>query len=106
MCERDSIDIRPGRSRDVRCAYAPRECTRGPGALPAAPPGARRWWPRTWQTFRDPQRALREAIRTDELTRFLNGGTLVAVWRDLFLPQAVRQAWEDRHPVLRRPAAV
>lgn len=48
------------------------------------------------------EKVLREAIRTDELTRFLNGGTLVAVWRDLFLPRAVRQAWEDRHPVLRR----
>jgi hypothetical protein len=51
------------------------------------------------------EKVLREAIRTDELTRFLNGGTLVAVWRDLFLPRAVRQAWEDRHPVLRRAAA-
>ncbi len=47
------------------------------------------------------EKVLREAIRTDELARFLSGGTLVAVWRDLFLPQAVRQAWEDRHPVLR-----
>ena len=51
------------------------------------------------------EKVLREAIRPGELTRFLNGGTLVAVWRDLFLPRAVRQAWEDRHPVLRRAAA-
>jgi len=50
------------------------------------------------------EKVLREAIRTGELTRFLNGGTLVAIWRDLFLPRDVRQAWEERHPVLRRAA--
>jgi hypothetical protein len=47
------------------------------------------------------EKVLREAIRTEDLTRFLNGGTLRDVWRDLFLPRDVRRAWEDRHPVLR-----
>jgi hypothetical protein len=51
------------------------------------------------------EKVLREAIRMEELTRFVNGSTLIAVWRDLFLPRDVRQAWEDRHPVLRRAAA-
>lgn len=51
------------------------------------------------------EKVLREAIRTEDLTRFLNGSTLLAVWRDLFLPRDVRRAWEDRHPVLRRAAA-
>jgi hypothetical protein len=32
------------------------------------------------------EKVLREAIRTEDLTRFLNGGTLRDVWRDLFLP--------------------
>ena len=47
------------------------------------------------------EKVLREAIRTEDLTRFLNGSTLRDVWRDLFLPRDVRRAWEDRHPVLR-----
>ena len=51
------------------------------------------------------EKVLREAIRMEDLTGFLNGGTLLAVWPDLFLPRDVRRAWEDRHPVLRRAAA-
>jgi prevent-host-death family protein len=44
---------------------------------------------------------LREASRPDDLTSYLNGEILVAVWPDLFLPKGVRRAWEDRHPELR-----
>ena len=51
------------------------------------------------------EKVLREAIRVDELTTYLNGGRLIAVWPDLFLPRDVRQAWEDQHPALRRAAA-
>ena len=51
------------------------------------------------------EKVLRDAIRMDELTAYLNGGRLVAVWPDLFLPMDVRRAWEDQHPVLRRAAA-
>lgn len=51
------------------------------------------------------EKVLREAIRLDELAVYLNRARLVAVWADLFLPRDVRQAWEDRHPVLRRAAA-
>jgi hypothetical protein len=51
------------------------------------------------------EKVLRGAIRMDELTTYLNGGRLVAVWPDLFLPRDVRRAWEDQHPVLRRAAA-
>jgi hypothetical protein len=48
-----------------------------------------------------------EAVTVDELRAWLDGPTLVRVWPDLFLPRGVRQAWEDRHPVLRgRVAAV
>ncbi|HYZ54846.1 MAG TPA: hypothetical protein VE733_15255 [Streptosporangiaceae bacterium] len=46
------------------------------------------------------RKVLREAIRADELTAYLNGDMLVAVWPDLFLPRGVRQAWEKAHPVL------
>ena len=51
------------------------------------------------------EKVLREAIRVDELTTYLNGGRLIAVWPDLFLPRDVRRAWEDQHPALRRAAA-
>ena len=58
-------------------------------------PGMLRW---VYQTV------LREAARPEDLAAYLDGGTLVAVWRDLALPKGVRRAWEDRHPVLRATA--
>lgn len=51
------------------------------------------------------QTVLREATRPEDLTAYLNGDTLVAVWRDLFLPKGVRQAWEEEHPALRAATA-
>ena len=45
-----------------------------------------------------------EASRPEDLAAYLDGGTLVALWPDLHLPKGVRQAWEDRHPVLRTAA--
>jgi prevent-host-death family protein len=44
---------------------------------------------------------LQEASRPDDLTSYLNGEILVAVWPDLFLPKGVRRAWEEQHPQLR-----
>ena len=44
---------------------------------------------------------LLEASRPGDLTSYLNGEVLVAVWPDLFLPKGVRRAWEDQHPELR-----
>jgi hypothetical protein len=58
-------------------------------------PGMLRW---VYQTV------LREAARPEDLAAYLDGGTLVAVWRDLALPRGVRRAWEDRHPALRAAA--
>ena len=53
------------------------------------------------------QIVLREAARPEDLTSYLDRDTLIAVWPDLFLPRGVRQAWEERHPVLRAaPAAI
>jgi hypothetical protein len=46
---------------------------------------------------------LREAGRPDDLA-YLDGDTLVALWPQLYLPQGVRQAWEDQHPLLRAVA--
>jgi len=46
------------------------------------------------------QTVLREASRPEDLTAYLDGDTLIALWPDLYLPKGVRQAWEDRHPVL------
>ena len=47
---------------------------------------------------------LGEAIRPEDLTAYLDGDTLIALWPDLFLPKGVRQAWEDLHPLLRSAA--
>jgi hypothetical protein len=52
------------------------------------------------------QTVLREASRPEDLTAFLDGDTLVALWPDLFLPKGIRQAWEERHPVLCAAPAV
>jgi hypothetical protein len=47
---------------------------------------------------------LGEASRPEDLTTYLDGDTLIALWPDLFLPKGVRQAWEDKHPTLRAAA--
>jgi hypothetical protein len=47
---------------------------------------------------------LREAVTVEELRTWLDGPTLVRLWADLFVPRGVRQAWEERHPVLRARA--
>jgi hypothetical protein len=52
------------------------------------------------------QIVLREAGRPEDLTTYLNGELLVGVWSELYLPRAVRQAWEEHHPVLRSAAVV
>src|SRR5262249_24905084 len=44
---------------------------------------------------------LREAASPQDQTSLLDGGILVAVWPELFLPKGVRQAWEELHPALR-----
>jgi prevent-host-death family protein len=44
---------------------------------------------------------LREASRPGDLSNYLNGEILVAVWPGLYLPKGVRRAWEDQHPALR-----
>lgn len=44
---------------------------------------------------------LREASRPEDLTSYLNGEVLVAVWPELYLPKGLRRAWEERHPALR-----
>jgi hypothetical protein len=51
------------------------------------------------------QTVLREASRLEDLTAYLDGDTLVALWPGLYLPKGVRQAWEDQHPALRAAAA-
>ncbi len=56
---------------------------------------------RTWMY----ENVLREARRPGDLA-FLDHDLLVALWPGLNLPEGVRRAWEDRHPVLRSAAAV
>ena len=69
----------------------------------------RLWWgPRGTFDLAEPtmlawmyENVLREAIRHDELRRFLNRKILVRVWPELNLPHGVRRAWEARHAALR-----
>jgi hypothetical protein len=51
------------------------------------------------------QTVLREASRREDLTTYLDGDTLIALWPELYLPKGVRQAWEEQHPALRAAAA-
>lgn len=44
---------------------------------------------------------LGQASRPEDLADYLDGDLLIAVWPQLYLPKGVRQAWEERHPVLR-----
>jgi hypothetical protein len=46
-----------------------------------------------------------EAANVRELYTWLDGPTLIRLWPDIFVPRGVRQAWEERHPVLRTQAA-
>jgi hypothetical protein len=43
---------------------------------------------------------LREATAPEDLTTYLDGGTLIELWSDLFLTRGIRQAWEELHPEL------
>jgi len=40
------------------------------------------------------------AATLEDLSAYLDGDTLAAVWPELNLPNGVRRAWEERHPVL------
>jgi hypothetical protein len=46
------------------------------------------------------QVVLTEAIGAWELATWLNAARLVQAWPGLYLPDGVRQAWEEIHPVL------
>jgi hypothetical protein len=59
-------------------------------------------WTRRW-TY---ALVLREARHREDLRTWINGDVLAQLWPSLNLPRGVRNAWEDRHPALRRqPAA-
>jgi hypothetical protein len=101
---------RPGRRVLVALSLAD---LRGPVTGPVELP-LRLFWSGTGRTFDlgDPgtrqwvyETVLQEASRPADLTDFLDGPTLVALWPALFVPKGVRRAWEDQHPVLRSAAA-
>jgi hypothetical protein len=50
------------------------------------------------------ERVLREASGSEELCAWVHGPSLAALWARLWLPQRVRDAWEDRFPELRSVA--
>jgi hypothetical protein len=43
---------------------------------------------------------LREAVSPDDLARWIDGPTLVRLWRTLVLPPRLRGLWEERFPEL------
>lgn len=43
---------------------------------------------------------LREAASDDDLRKYLDRNTLLKLWKGLFIPQAVRHAWEQKQPEL------
>ena len=95
---------RPGRAAVVAASLADlRGPTEGSVELPLwlnwslpglafelSDPDMRRWLYET---------VLREAGRPEDL-RYLDAGTLISVWPDLYLPAGVREAWQERYPVL------
>jgi len=100
---------RPGRGVLVAADLA---ALRGPVSGTVELPLWLFWYPDRTFDLDDPatlrwmyQTVLREASRPEDLTSFLNGDVLVALWPDLFLPKGVRQAWEERYPVLRAASA-
>ena len=107
---RDRCQSRPGRLAVVAASLADlRGPTGGTVELPL-----RLFWSLADRTFDlgTPymlrsmyETVLVEASRPEDLTAYLDGDTLIALWPGLYLPKGVRQAWEDQHPVL-RPAAV
>jgi plasmid stability protein len=46
------------------------------------------------------QIVLTEAVGAQDLAVWLNAARLIEAWPQLYLPAAVRQAWQDVHPVL------
>lgn len=50
------------------------------------------------------ERVLREAADAAEVAHFVNGSVLVQIWPRLWLPQRVRQAWEERFAELTHAA--
>lgn len=101
---------RPGRSvlvvRDLADLRGPAD---GVVTLPLrlywSPPGRQFDLDDTFMLRSMYQVVLGEAIHAEELTSYLNRDRLLAVWPDLYLPKAVRRAWEERHPALRAARA-
>jgi hypothetical protein len=55
-------------------------------------------WSREWAYAL----VLRESRNREDLRNWLDGELLRQLWPELNLPRGVRQAWQDRHPALRR----
>jgi hypothetical protein len=100
---------RPGRSAVVAASLADlRGPTEGSVELPLwlnwslpglafdlSDPDMRRWLYET---------VLREAARPEDLG-YLDAETLISEWPELYLPPGVREAWQERYPVLSAGAA-
>ncbi len=53
-----------------------------------------------WLACEAYQIVLTEATSALDLATWINAPRLIQAWPDLYLPAAVRQAWQDVHPVL------
>lgn len=83
----------------------------GPAAGPAELPVELGWTGRRQYHLDDPadarvfyERVLADALDAELVARLVNGDRLQALWPQMFLPRAVRAAWEARFPEL-APAA-
>ena len=106
---RVSYEARPGRSAVVAANLAD---LHGPTSGVVELPHRLFWQPDRHVDLDNPallawmyETVLREAAIVHELHAWLDGPTLIRLWPDIFVPSGVRQAWEDRHPVLRARAA-
>ena len=51
------------------------------------------------------QLVLLEAAEPADLSRWIDAGELLRLWPELYLPRAVRRAWQARHPELEQAGA-
>jgi len=108
--------IKEARRRRLRPVVVPASLDElhGPSSGIVTPP-RRLWWSGTEDTAFDLDNraqaaelyeAIFEAARTyQDITDHLNAELLIALWPDLGMRHATRQAWEAVHPVLAAAAA-
>jgi len=83
------------------------DALRGPDSGTFTLPLSLDWTPASSYDLSNPRRVktmyqtvIREAKRPADVEKCLNRDLLVHLWRDLFIPDFIRDAWEQAHPEL------